>query len=257
MTDASIATALQVRQGLVLIEWFYRKDGTTGFWHAVFDSESGKELEKIGPSDVLLKLNEHDPWWIAFQGGGNETANYVPQSIYRLKYGVPERGVPTAAATIEALRSASPPARIKAITKASKNPVINHMIALLSPTRTSASTTIEFCPTVPGQRARYWMGGDYDDVMANVARDVLLAVWAERQADGVTGSPIDAWFKAEIASQEPMKTLLTRFNPQDDVWIGAYQQALFDLGGKTLEGWFDQYGTAAGVVRTPAKRQVR
>jgi hypothetical protein len=253
MTDASIATAVQLRQRLVLIEWFYRENGTTGFWHAVFDAASGTQLDKIGPSDVLLKLNERDPWWVAFQGGGNETANYVPQNLFRLRYGVPDKGVDPAAVTIEGFRDASPSPRLKAITKVSTNPVINHMIALLSPTRTSTSTTIEFCPTVPGQRARYWLGGDYDAILADVARNVLLAVWAERQTEGMVGSPIDAWFSAEIAPREPMKTVLTRFNPQDDAWIVAYQRALFTLGGESLQLWLDKYGAAAGVVRTPSE----
>jgi len=37
MTDASIATVVQTRQKLVFVEWFFRKDGGTGFWHEVFD----------------------------------------------------------------------------------------------------------------------------------------------------------------------------------------------------------------------------
>ena len=250
ITDASIATALQVRQNLVLLEWFFRKDGTTGFWHEVFDAATGAELDKIGPSDILLKLNERDPWWIAFQGGGNETANYVPQNIYRLKYGPIAQEAQSAAVTVEALRKRPPPVpRTPSITL-SKNPLVNHMIALLSPTRTSRSSTIEFCPNVPGQRARYWMGSEYDELLASVARDVLLAVWADRPPGGVVASPIDSWFQSEIAPKEPMKTLLAQFNPQDDAWISSYQRALLDLAGPTLESWVKKHGTAAGVVRT-------
>jgi hypothetical protein len=258
LTDASVATALQMRQHLVLVEWLFRKNGNTGFWHEVFDAETGAELAKIGPSDLLLKLNEHDPWWIAFQGGGNETANYVPRNIYRLRYGPPQNGSVPAAATIDALRSSVPPERSKAVAPLSKNPVINHMIALLSPTRTSLSTAIEFCPAVPGERARYWLGGAYDPMLADVARNILLAAWAERETAGMSGSPIDAWFQAEIAPKEPMKTLLTRFNPQDDAWIAGYQQALLSLSGPTLEGWFEKYGTATGaVIRIPEPRDPR
>lgn len=257
MTEASIATALQVRQQLVLLEWFYRENGTTGFWHEVFDATTGAELDKIGPSDLLLKLSERDAWWIAFQGGGNETANYVPRNIYRLRYGTPGDGAVAAATTIKTLETAAGSADRPALAALSKNPVINHMIALLSPTRTSPGPAIEFCPAVPGQRARYWMGADYDEMLANVARDILLAAWTDRQAAGVAGSPIDAWFQEEIAPKEPMKTLLSRFNPQDDAWVASYQQALFALGRPTLEAWFSKYAEAAGVVRTPVKAGAR
>jgi len=95
-------------------------------------------------------------------------------------------------------------------------------------------------------------------MIANVARDILLAAWAERQTAGSVGSPIDSWFQTEIAPKDPMKTLLTRFNPQDDAWIAGYQQALLGLGGPTLEDWFEKYGTGTGaVVRTPGKRDPR
>lgn len=257
MTEASIATALQVRQKLVLLEWFFRSNGTTGFWHEVFDAASGAELAKIGPSDLLLKLNERDAWWIAFQGGGNETANYVPQGIYRLRYGPVAEGAASAAGTVEALRKLPPaPSRSPSITL-SKNPVINHMIALLSPTRTSRSTAVEFCPATPAQRARYWMGPGYDELLANVARDILLAVWAERQAGGAAVSPVDSWFQTEIAPKEPMKTLLAAFNPQDDAWVSSYQRSLQDLAGPTLESWFATHGAAAGVVRTKTPGDAR
>jgi hypothetical protein len=252
MIDASVATAIQVRQKLVLVEWFFRKNGTTGFWHEVLDGATGTELAKIGPSDLLLKTNEHDPWWIVFQGGGNETVNYVPSAIYRLRFGPPAGGVTPAAETIQALSSQAPPPRAKALTKLSTNPVINHMVALLSPSRTTPSSTIEFCPAVPAQRARYWLGGDYDDMLATLARNILLSFWAEGQEAGASGSPIDVWFQAEIAPNEPMKTLLTHFNPQDDAWVAQYQEALLQQGRPTFDRLFNEYGVGTGaVVRTP------
>jgi hypothetical protein len=252
MTDASIATVVQTRQKLVLIEWFFRKNGGTGFWHEVFDSATGAELAQIGPSDLLAKTSEHDPWWILFQGGGNETANYVPQNLYRLRYGSPVDGAKPAAETIDALRAQTPSPRLKAVAKLSANPVINHIIALLSPTRTTPSTTIEFCPTVPGQRARYWLGNDYDELLGTLARNTLLAFWAERQDADTSVSPIDAWFQAEIAPNEPMKTLLAHFNPGDDQWIAQYQEALLKLGAPTFERLFAKYAMATGaIVRTP------
>lgn len=250
ITNSSIATALQLRGKFVLLEWFFRKDGTTGFWHEVFDAATGAELDKIGPSDLLLKLNEPDSWWIAFQGGGNEMVNYVPQSIYRLRYGLRTEGAEPAARTIESLRTLSSGSGAP-LTKVSPNPVINHMVALLSPTRTSQSSAIEFCPVVPPVRARNWMGSDYDERMAELSRNVLLAVWAERQAEGV-GNPLDAWFQAEVASAEPMKTLLTKFNPQDDAWVLGYQRALYTIAGPTLEGWLEKYGPSKDAVRTTA-----
>lgn len=253
MTDASVASAIQVRQKLVLVEWLFRKDGGTGFWHEVFDGLTGAELGKIGPSDLLVKTNEHDPWWIVFQGGGNDAANYVPQCIYRLKYGPLGDGAKPAAETIAAMRTQTTPQRLKAIAKLSANPVINHMIALLSPTRTTQSATITFCPSVPPQRAQYWLGDEYDEMLANVARNILVAFWAERQDSETGGNPIDAWFQTEIAPKEPMKSVLAQFNPYDDEWISRYQQALLTLGRPTLERLFTKYGTATGaVVRTPA-----
>jgi hypothetical protein len=253
MTDASVASAIQARQGLVLVEWFFRKNGNTGFWLEVFDGGTGRELGKIGPSDLLLKTNESDPWWIVFQGGGNDAANYVPQAIYRLRYGSPADGASPAAQTIAALRTQSKPRRLKAIAKLSSNPVINHMIALLSPTRTSPDGTITFCPTVPAERARYWLGEEYDEELGTVARNILLAFWAERQESQTSGSPIDEWFQTEIAPREPMKGLLVHFNPYDDGWVAQYQQALLTLGRPTFEMLFTKYGTATGaVVRTPA-----
>jgi hypothetical protein len=258
MTDASIATVVQTRQQLVLVEWFFRKNGGTGFWHEVFDNATGAALGKLGPSDLLVKTNEHDPWWILFQGGGNETANYVPQSLYRLRYGPQEDGATPAAETIDGLRAQTPPPRLKAIAKLSANPVINHMIALLSPTRTTVTAKIEFCPAVPGQRARYWLGNDYDEVLGTLARNILLAFWAERQDGGTSISPIDAWFQAEVAPQEPMKTLLAHFSPEDDQWIAQYQEALLKLGGPTFDSLFAKYGTATGVVvRTPNRKDTR
>jgi hypothetical protein len=252
MTDASVATALQVRGTLVLVEWFFRKGGGTGFWHQVFDGATGSVLAKIGPSDLLLKTNEQDPWWIVFQGGGNETANYVPKSIYRLRYAPPVGGAKPAAETIDSLRTGMPPERLKAVTKLSANPVINHMIALLTPTRTTQSPKIEFCPAVPGQRARYWLGEEYDEALGMTARNILLSFWAERQGAGASVSPIDLWFQTEIAPKEPMKTLLAHFNPQDDQWVARYQQALLGLGGPTLTDLFAKYGTGTGaVVRIP------
>ena len=257
-TDASIATVVQTRQKLVLIEWFFRENGGTGFWHEVFDGATGAELAKIGPSDILAKTNEHDPWWIAFQGGGNETANYVPRTIYRLRYGPAIDGAKPAAETIETLRAETAPPRLKAVAKPSANPVINHMIALLSPTRTSPDSKIDFCPSVPGQRARYWLGGDYDDMLGTLARNVLLAFWAERQNAGSSANPIDVWFQAEIARKEPMKGLLARFRPEDDRWIAEYQEALFKLGGPTFERLFATYALSTGaVVRTPEAKDAR
>jgi hypothetical protein len=258
MTDASIATALQTRQKLVLIEWFFRKNGGTGFWHQVFDGKTGEPLAKIGPSDLLAKTNEHDPWWILFEGGGNETANYVPRSLYRLRYGVPVENAKPASETIESLRTQAPPPRLEAVAKPSANPVVNHMIALLSPTRTSPDARIDFCPSVPGQRARYWLGGDYDDTLGTLARNVLLAFWAERQDVGSSVNPIDEWFQSEIAPKEPMKALLARFNPGDDRWIAQYQKALFELGGPTFDRLFATYAMATGaVVRTPDAKEPR
>ena len=252
MTDASIATVVQTRQRLVLVEWFFRKNGSTGFWHEVIDGSTGASLGKIGPSDLLAKTNEHDAWWILFQGGGNETANYVPQSLYRLKYGPQVERVRTAAETIVELRTQTPSPRLKAVAKLSPNPVINHMIALLSPTRTTGNAKIEFCPSVPGQRARYWLGAEYDDMVGSIARNCLLAFWAERQDPEASVNPIDAWFQTEIAPQEPMKSVLAQFNPGDDRWIAKYQETLLELGGPTFEQLFEKYATATGaVVRTP------
>ena len=250
ITDTSVATALQLRGRFVLVEWLFRKDGTTGFWHEIFDAATGNELDKIGPSDLLLKLNERDSWWIAFQGGGNELVNYVPQNLYRLKYGPGAEGAEPAARTLETLRKSSSGSR-GPLTRVSPNPVINHMIALLSPTRTSKSSAIEFCPVVPASRARNWMGSEYDELLAEVSRNVLLAVWADRQVDG-DGNPLDVWFQAEVASTEPMKTLLARFNPQDDAWVIGYQQALQKIAGPTLKGWLEDYGTSKAGVRTSA-----
>jgi hypothetical protein len=195
MTDASVATVVQARQKLLLVEWFYRKNGETGFFHALFDGSTGAELAKLGPSDLLMKTNENDPWWILFQGGGNDTVNYVPRGIYRLKYAPLAEGGKTAAETLSVLGTQAPP-RSQAVAKLSPNPVINHMIALLTPTRTTPNATIEFCPQVPAQRARYWLGPDYQEELGEVARNILLAFWAERQTAPVLGSPIDAWFKA-------------------------------------------------------------
>jgi hypothetical protein len=252
ITDASIATVVQSRQGLVLVEWFYRENGGTGFWHEVIDCATGATLGKLGPSDLLAKTNETDPWWILFQGGGNETANYVPQNLYRLKYAPSIEGTRPAAETVVALRTQSPPPRLKAVAKLSPNPVINHMIALLSPTRTTTNATIEFCPSVPGQRARYWLGDEYDDILGTLARNCLLAFWAERQGPEAGPNPIDTWFQTEIAPKEPMKAVLANFSPGDDKWIAQYQQALLALGGPTFERIFARYATATGaVVRTP------
>jgi hypothetical protein len=158
---------------------------------------------------------------------------------------------------IAALPKGTPPQRLKAVAKLSPNPVINHMISLLTPTRTSTNSTIEFCPTVPPQRARYWLGSDYNEELGTLARNALLSFWADRQASGTAGNPIDAWFRAEIAPNEPMKTLLDHFNPQDDAWIAEYQQALLALGGPTLDGAFANFGTATGAfTRTPSAKQV-
>lgn len=257
MTDASVASAIQTRQKLLLVEWFFRKNGETEFWHQVFDGATGAELGKLGPSDLLVKTNENDPWWIVFQGGGNDAANYVPQWIYRLTYGTSSDGAKPAAETIAAIRRQSRPQQLKAVAKLSPNPVINHMIALLSPTRTSQNATITFCPTVPAQRARYWLGQEYDELLGTLARNILLAFWAERQESETGRNPIDGWFQTEIAPKEPMKSLLTQFNPYDDEWMSRYQHALLTLGGPKLESLFTTYGTATGaVVRTPARKEV-
>lgn len=257
LTDSSIATVVEARQRLVLLEWFFRKNGATGFWHEVFDAATGASLGKLGPSDLLMKTNEHDPWWVLLQGGGNETANYVPSSVFRLKYESPGEGGKPAVEAIVELKTHAPAPRFKAIARPSKNPVTNHMIALLSPTRTTMTPRIDFCPTVPGQRARYWLGSDYDDMLATLARNILLAFWAERQIAGATVNPIDAWFSENIAPNEPMKTLLTHFNPQDDEWVAAYQEALFKLGEPTFDYLVSKYGIATGaIVRTPDKKDV-
>lgn len=254
-TDASVATVVQTRQNLVLVEWFFRKSGGTGFWHEVLDGATGAELGKIGPSDLLVKTNENDSWWIVFQGGGNETANYVPQNLYRLEYGPPVDGAKPAAVTVETLRTQTRPQRLKAVAKLSANPVINHMIALLSPTRTTRDAKIEFCPAAPAQRAQYWLGEEYDEELGILARNILLAFWAERQDSETSVSPIDVWFQTEIAPKEPMKTVLAHFNAQDDQWIARYQQALLSLGGPTLESLFERYATATGTfTRTPGRR---
>jgi hypothetical protein len=257
MSDASVATVVQVRQQLVLVEWFFRKNGGTGFWHEVFDAATGAELGKIGPSDLLVRTNVADPWWVVFQGGGNETVNYVPQSLYRLKYGLPVGDARPAPETIEELQTQSTPQHLKPAATLSTNPVINHMIALLSPTRTSSDSRVEFCPQVPPERARYWLGEDYDPELAALAREILLRFWADRQSADTTGSPIDGWFQNEIAPVEPMRTLLAHFNPQDDQWIAQYQQALHALGRPTFESLFDKYGTATGaVIRTPIRKHI-
>ncbi len=252
MTDASVATAVQVRRELLLIEWFYRTDGTTAFWHEVLDRATGGSVSKLGPSDMLLKTNESDPWWILFQGGGNETANYVPQRIYRLSFGAPNERAKSAAETIEALRTKPPHGRTQTVAGPSRNPVINHMIALLSPTRTAQSPRIEFCPAVPPQRARYWLGAAYDTDLASLAHSILLAFWAERQASAADVSPIDAWFQTDIAPREPMKTLLAHFDPHDDAWVAEYQRALLELGRPTLERLVEKYGVGRGaIIRVP------
>jgi hypothetical protein len=257
MSEASVATVVQLRQRLVLVEWFFRKDGGTGFWHEVFDAASGAELAKIGPSDLLVRTNAADPWWVVFQGGGNEPVNYVPQNLYRLKYGLPLGDAKPAPETIEVLRTQSMPRHLKAVATLSTNPVINHMIALLSPTRTSPDSRIEFCPQVPPERARYWLGEDYAPELAALARNILLRFWADRQSSDTTGSPIDAWFQKEIAPVDPMRTLLAHFNPQDDQWIAQYQQTLLTLGRSMFEDVFAKYGTATGaVVRTPARKGI-
>jgi hypothetical protein len=253
MVNSSIATVVQVRQKLVLLEWFFRKDGVTGFWHEAFDSATGASVGRIGPSDLLIKTNEHDPWWVVIQGGGNEIANYVPQNLFRLKYASPGQDMKPAADVIAELKLKAPAPRLLPIATPSKNPVINHMIALLSPTRTTVSPKIEFCPSVPGQRAHYWLGSDYDEMVGTLARNILLAFWAERQKGDATANPIDTWFSEEIAPNEPMKTLLAHFNPQDDAWLAQYQTALFELGGPTLDDLVQKYGMATGaIVRKPA-----
>lgn len=248
MTNASIATVVQTRQKLLLVEWFFRRNGDTGFWHEVLDGATGAKLARIGPSDLLVKTNERDAWWILFQGGGNETANYVPKSLYRLSYGPLVDGARPAADTIDGLAAQVPTPRLKAVAKLSANPVVNHMIALLSPTRTTVTSKIEFCPSVPGQRARYWLGSDYDDRLGTLARNILLAFWAELQDADTSVSPIDAWFQTEIAPKEPMKSLLAHFSPEDDAWVALYQAALLKLGGPTFDRLFAQYGTATGAV---------
>jgi len=256
MTDTSVATVLQVRQRLVLVEWLYRKDGETSFWHEVLDGATGATLGKLGPSDLLVKTNERDPWWIVFQGGGNEVVNYVPQNVFRIRFGPLAEGARSAADTIAQFPKDPPPQRLRAVAKLSPNPVINHMISLLTPTRTSTNAVIEFCPTVPAQRARYWLGSEYDEELGTVARNTLLSFWADRQASGANGNPIDTWFQAEIASHDPMKTLLAHFNPHEDAWVAAYQQALLTLGGPTLEQIFEKYGAETGAVtRIPSGRQ--
>jgi hypothetical protein len=105
---------------------------------------------------------------------------------------------------------------------------------------------------VPGQRARYWLGAEYDGMLATMARNCLLAFWAERQGPEAGVNPIDAWFQAEIAPHEPMKSVLAQFNPGDDHWVATYQQALLVLGGSTFDRLFAKCATASGaVVRTP------
>jgi len=255
LIDASAATVLQARKKLVLVEWIYRKNGVTGFWHEVFDAATGAELAKIGPSDLQVKTNERDPWWVLFQGGGTDVVNYVPRNLYRLRYGPIGHGTKSAAETVSMLGTELPQ-HLKAVAKRSANPVINHMIALLSPTRTAANATIEFCPQVPAQRARYWLGSEYDDELGTVARNILLAFWAERQGAKAAVTPLDDWFQAEIAPEEPMKSVLVAFNPQDDAWIAQYQEALLMLGEPTFKNLFEKYGAATGaVVRTHADQQ--
>jgi hypothetical protein len=252
ITEASVLTVIQMRHGMVLVEWFYRDKGTSQTWHEVIDRSTGDEVGRIGPSDLLLKTNDPDPWWVLFEGGGNDSVNYVPRDLYRLKYAPPAEGQRSAAETIASLRTEAPPPR-KSAAKLSANPVVNHMVALLTPARTAADATVEFCPVYPAQRARYWLGPDYDDDIASVARDILLAFWAERSKAGAAESPIDSWFRNEVAPKEPMKGLLARFNPQDDRWIAAYQESLLAIGGPTFTRLFETYGVATGaVVRTPA-----
>jgi hypothetical protein len=241
MTDASVATVAQARRGLLLVEWFHRKDGETGFWHQVFDGASGKELGKIGPSDLLVKTNEHDAWWVLFQGGGNETTNYVPKSIYRLKFLPPAGNEPDAHATLAAFREKPPAPAPKAIVSISGDPVISHMVALLTPTRTAAGPAIEFCPSVPAQRARYWLGKDYDEQSGMLARNALMLFWIDREKTSAGSSPIDAWFQRDVAPHEPMRSLLLRFNPQDDAWIAGYQRALLELAGPELHAMLASY----------------
>jgi hypothetical protein len=251
MTDASVATVAQARHGLLLVEWFYRKDGETGFWHEVLDGASGAELGKIGPSDFLVKTNESDAWWILFQGGGNETANYVPKAIYRLKFASRANNELDARDTLQELRAAPkfPP---KALASISSDPAVDHMIALLTPTRTTPNATIEFCPSVPAQRARYWLGSAYNEQAGTLARDVLLFSWIERKTTDPNSNPIDAWFQREIAPREPMRSLLARFNPEDDAWIVAYQKALLELAGPELEAMLSHYlKTGRAVSRPP------
>jgi hypothetical protein len=130
------------------------------------------------------------------------------------------------------------------------------MIALLTPTRSAQNTAIEFCPSTPAQRAEYWLGQDYEPMLGELARNALMSFWAERQASGVDGNPIDAWFKAEIAPNEPMKSLLAHFSPQDDAWVGGYEQALLAQGGPKLERIAMEFGSKSGVItRVPSPQK--
>jgi hypothetical protein len=256
MIDTSVATAVLVRQHRVFVEWFFRQNGGTGFFHQVFEGATGESLGKLGPSDLLAKSNDHDPWWILFQGGGNDVLNYVPQNIFRLKYGPPGAGAQPATEVLATLRSAPSVQRMHPVAPLSPNPIVNHMIALLTPTRSAQNTAIEFCPSTPAQRAEYWLGQDYEPMLGELARNALMSFWAERQASGVDGNPIDAWFKAEIAPNEPMKSLLAHFSPQDDAWVGGYEQALLAQGGPKLERIAMEFGSKSGVItRVPSPQK--
>ncbi len=254
MTDASVATAGVARSGLLLVEWFYRKDGATEFWHEVIDAATGSSLGKFGPSDLLLKTNDRDPGWVLFQGGGTDTNNYVPQALYRLRIGRSIAGAQPAAAVVSALRSSPPPMRPSPSAKLSSNPVINHMIALLTPTRTAVDFHIEFCPVVPADRARYWLGADYSPEAGSVARDILLAFLIERQRGNHPESTLDGWFQSEIAAYDPMRAVLARFDPHDDRWVAQYQEALLAIGRPTFDRLFTQYGLGTGAVRREPSR---
>lgn len=243
-TNASSITAVIQRGTMLLVEWFYRLNDTTEIRQQVFDV-SGTPIGSIGPSDLLVKTNERqdDNGWVLFQGGGTDFAQYSPLRLYRLTVGERGEGAELASVVLDQLAKQPRGQPLGPVATLTDNRIKNHMVALLTPSRTSKDATIEFCPNTHHTRARFWLGADYDDVIGSIARDALMSFWMERASQkGSEKNPINEWFQKEVAPQEPMKSVLSTFNPLDDTWIARYQQALLKVGGPTLDSLYEKYG---------------
>lgn len=245
-------TAVQAKHGQLMVEWITHGEGN---YQIVFD-RNGNLVDSLGPSTFMLRTNVPGPNWEFFYDGNLplDPVNYRVNRLFTVSVAATNADDPRAAKNVLASLSHETVERsLEPITKLNSVAPVVHMVALLTPNRTAEKVAPEFCGQTPPSRAQIWLGREFDPDMAEFARVMLVALAEDLKTKGYQGDAIESWFDAEIAPHPPMRDVIATFDKRSDASYAAYQQALLEQAGPTLNAVVARFssrspGQAPGAV---------